>query len=62
MNSLVIAAGAAIVLAEAGMTGWLAHRWLARQAPGIAAWIPRDGGAVVGFLAGAGILARWAVG
>lgn len=59
LNALVAIAGAAIVLGEAGITGWFIHKWLLDHAPGVAAWIPRDGGAVVGLLAGAGIVATW---
>ena len=62
MNVMVGLAGGAIAIAEAGIIGWLTHRWLLAHAPGLAAWIPRDGGAVLGLLAGAATVARWAVG
>jgi hypothetical protein len=62
MMTPLVALGAVIVIAEAGIAGWLMHRWLIDRAPGVAAWIPRDGGAVLGLLFGAGIVAGWVVG
>lgn len=59
MNTLVPIAGAAIVIAEAGITGWLIHKWLLDRAPGVAVWVPRDGGAVLGLLVGAATVATW---
>lgn len=62
LKSLVVITGAAITLAEAGVIGLLVHRWLLDHAPGVAAVMPRDTGAVLGLLVGAGIVAGWAVG
>lgn len=62
LKLLVIFAGAAITMAEAGIIGWIVHRALLDHAPGLAAWIPRDGGAILGLLAGGAIVAAWAVG
>ena len=61
LKEIVVVAGAALVMAEAGILGWIVHRWLVDHAPGMAAWIPRDGGAVLGLIVGAGIVASWAV-
>lgn len=62
LQILVVGIGAALVIAKLGIMGWLAHGALLKHAPGIAAWIPRDGGAALGLAAGAGIVALWAVG
>lgn len=62
LKSIVVVAGAALQMAEAGVIGYLLHRMLLDQVPGVAAWIPRDGGAVLGLAIGAAIVASWAVG
>lgn len=61
LGFIVVVTGAALVMAKLAIIGWLAHVALLKHAPGLAAWIPRDGGALLGWLFGAGIVAHWAL-
>lgn len=62
LKALVVAIGAAIVIGGCMVKGYVLHQWALRYAPGIAAWIPRDGGAIVGALLGVSLVTLWAVG
>jgi hypothetical protein len=59
MKLLVLTLGICLHMAGTMAMGYRLHRLVERYAPGIAAWIPPDGGAILGFVAGAGLLAWW---
>lgn len=61
LEFLVVVTGAGIVITAMMVKGYLLHRWLLKHAPGLAAWIPRDGGAGLGLLVGAALVLRWAL-
>jgi hypothetical protein len=62
LEVLVIVAGAGVVIGGLMVKGYLLHRWLLKHAPGLAAWIPRDGGALAGLAIGVALVFGWAVG
>lgn len=57
LKSIVVAIGAVVIVSAHAITGYRLHRWMLDNAPGLAALIPRDGGAILGIAAG--LLAIW---
>lgn len=59
LAALVTLAGAAIVIAATTILGFRLHSLLLQRAPGLAALIPRDGGAIAGLVLGLATVAGW---
>ncbi len=59
--SIVGTIGAALVVGSATISGYRLHLWLIAHAPNLAMRIPRDSGAIGGFLFGCAAVARWLV-